>query len=271
MNEEFRHIENLERYTKGEMVGDELEHFEIKLQEDASLLQELNDYQDMMLGIEKIGDDLLWNELTVVREKMKQERSQQELSATTSKSSARIIPLFRRLAIAASIILVSITSFYLLFPSTNDGDRIYANFYESDKISLPIILDDLEAYSMAEPESQQKKDLAASLKSYEDENYTASFQSLSNHLNKYPNDEVAQLYRGLTLMEQKNFDAAIENLEPLSSDANFEYQDLATWYLALCYIKGKETDQANKLVNKLATSANSNYKNLAKRLQEKLK
>jgi len=272
MNEEFQHIDDLERYTKGDMKTEELQQFEKRLQNDPDLLDELNDFQDMTVAIEKKGDQELWNELAGLREKMEGKIIHKKTTTLPTKPNASIIPLFKKLAVAASLILAITAAIYLFNPISNNGNKLYANFYKTEAINLPIILDDLEAYSMADPANQQKKDLAIHLEQFELKNYSASIKGLNNYLQQNPTDKVAQLYLGLSLMEQQKFEEAITKLTPLNNASEFKYQDTANWYLALCYLSvNRNQTKQKELLQSLINSTTSNYKDLAKDLLEKIK
>ena len=79
------------------------------------------------------------------------------------------------------------------------------------------------------------------------------------------------LYQGLTLMELKRYDEAIEKLEQLQNINTYKpIQSINNWYLSLCYLKTGKNEQAIEQLEKI-TKTNSNFYDEAKKLLKKLK
>jgi outer membrane protein assembly factor BamD (BamD/ComL family) len=94
-------------------------------------------------------------------------------------------------------------------------------------------------------------------------------------LDEYPNfltlESEYTLYQGLTLMELKRYDEAIEKLKQLqNNNITSIIQSTNNWYLGLCYLKAGKNKQAIAQLEKITNEKVIFYKD-AKELLEKLK
>lgn len=276
MNEDFLHIERIEKYVYEEMALAERKAFEKNLQTDATLKQEFILFQDMMNSVELLGDEQVTQDIQSVQTELKSEGFFEKVKIAKvenkQQQTATIIPLFRRLAIAASILFLGIVSF-LLWPNNPSYEQIYATFYSPEKNVLPIILDDLESLGLTDVNKVSKTSLATGLAFYENKAYSNAITSLETHLQTYPTDKLAQLYLGLSAMEIKDYTKSIVQLEALQSAEDFSYTTIVDWYLALSYSQSKDKLQRVKIIpllEKIANGENAVYADKAKKMLAKI-
>lgn len=156
-------------------------------------------------------------------------------------------------------------------PPQVGGQKIkeaYAAFYETEKTALPGILEPLEELGLADPDRRRKQQLAAALKHYEEGRFREARAALAAHLERYPGEQLAQLYLGLALLETGGHSEVPEYLAPLTEDASFQYAHTAKWYLALAYSWLGDSAKAIRLVKELA--ADSAHPELAARARSYL-
>lgn len=259
MNEDFLHIDRIEKYLHQEMEGAEMVAFEQELKTNTALQQEFTLFQDMMDSVELLGGELEEADLQAVQADLKAEGFfEQNAIKKTAPSEARVIPMFKRFAMAASILFLIGMATFLLWPTSNPYEAAYAEIYTPEKDNLPIILDELESLGMTDTEKIRKTSLATALAAYEQANYPQASIALTNHIKQYPNDAIARLYLSLSAMENKNFAAAIDGLSQLQTLSNFDYKAQTDWYLALSYSQADNTSiraKAAPLFKQIATTA----------------
>lgn len=268
MEKDFTNIDKIARYANGEMEEKELMEFETELAENENLVEEVELFQELMIGVDVYEDRALESTVKQVHSKLEKEnffnpQQSKIVKMDTSKRSNRRYFL----SIAASLALIIAAGIYLMRPQSNLGNpkEAFAKFYHPDTTQIKGVLDRLEAMGMAADTEGKTDSLAEALKYYEDYKFDDARKNLFDYLQEYPEDKMAQLYFGLSFIQLENYSRGVEVLQPLANDTTFENQDMAMWYSALGFVQF-EGESGNKnakgLLDKLC-KMNSEYQNLA--------
>ena len=105
---------------------------------------------------------------------------------------------------------------------------------------------------------------------YGTENYTSAIAFFEDHLAAYPDDATAQLYAGVSYLQQNTLPKAINHLKAARVNSKKHFTK-ATWYLALAYLKAGEKTKAQRLLTELQNSEDLHYKGRAGEMLGKLK
>lgn len=266
------------RYLNQEMTVQDSADFEKKILADDHLAQEVALHQDLLGGIEHRGDEELKNQIQQAASqlekdgffKMKQGGRRSDQQGKTG-SGQRIQTLFqpRYLAVAASLMVLLVVSFFLLQPSV-DTQQLYSESFQLDNALLQQQLDELDFTGMGNPKQAQNKSLMNGLVAIEDNNFSRAAYELTKHLETYPDDEVAALFLGQTRMRQRQYEKAYAHLAPISQKDGL-YQVEALWYLALSTLQIQTRSEETKpLLEQIMAHPDSTYAQQAKLLLEKL-
>lgn len=265
MNEDFKDIDQMEKYFNNQLSEQETAAFEQRLQTDTEFAKEVELFQDMIMAADYEVEERTQTNVTAVHQKLQSENFFAE------ESSAKVVNLAERRknrltwwAAAASItLLIGAGIWWLQQPDLQDQlNTTYANTYQPETESLNRVLDELESFGLADPTKGQEDTLATALYAYERGNYENARQQLADYVMAYPDDLVGKLYLGLSQLQMSEYTKASQQLIPLTQNEDFEYQETAKWYLALAYTRFEtETGRSNalKLFQQLANS-NSAYR-----------
>ncbi|MCB0640921.1 MAG: hypothetical protein KDC44_04745 [Phaeodactylibacter sp.] len=227
--------EKIYQFINGELDKAEQFAFEQQLQKDPELAKEVQFHRELAQGINLAGDQEL--KATIAQAA----QSSGQVEATPAKG--RRIPLWgrRRLSIAASL-LVLILAGYFLLSDTGPNAELYAAYFSPDVAALEAKLDDLELVGMAIPDQERRANLKPALELVQQQSYGAAAQALTWHLEKYPQDEAALYFLGMSRMEQHQFEQAVRAFERLEELPTNVYTETTDWYLGLAYLRmsGKE-------------------------------
>lgn len=273
MEEELQNINRFERYLNGEMEGTELITFEKELQENEDLANELALFSDVLEGIEANGDEALERTLKGVESKLEKDNFfDQPSSSKIIKMNNSKSTWMRPLAIAASVAVLLGAGFYLMKPSdsqnsSSDMATVFAEYNQPDKAKIAKILDNLESSGFADENKNKADSLVQALSFYEKGEYKTAISSINEYLERYPEDNTAKLYLGLSLLQDEEYGKASKHLMPLAELEEFEHQDMAKWYLALCYTTFNSktaSEHAERLFKDLLNSTETEYAEGAK-------
>jgi len=257
MKKEFKYIDQIEKYFAGELEGKELQNFEEQVEQDKELAEEISIFKDMMVAVDMVGDEELEASVKGVHEGLKHE-------GFFSKDDAKVVGfksrqnLRRVLALAASFLIIVVAAFYFFLSGSDPAEKVFARHYQPEQSNISIILDDLERFGLADPEADRKESLTGALKYYENQEFLNSLEAFKEHLIAYPEDKIAKLYYGLSLLDQEESAMAVEELESLTRLIGFEHENTANWYLAMAYLQSgnkTETQKAIDILELLSDSA----------------
>jgi hypothetical protein len=260
---DFTYVDELDRYYGGQMSENEKTMFENRLLQDSELARENEIYLLLVRGIELHGDKAVESKLNAIRAKLQDEQYFNSINQpNTVQKRENKISLRGWYAIAAALMLA--IAAVVFFPKVNavSPEKAFARYYKPESVALPKILDDLERVGFADPEGRANDTLVRSLKAYETQEYDDALTQLHIHLLSHPEDQVAKMYLGLTLLQKSEYGKAVAQLAPLASDDAFANKHTARWYLALSLTQVKNDDsmrQAKSWLVKLADDPTSGY------------
>lgn len=177
-------------------------------------------------------------------------------------SSVIRMPIFRIIAVAASIIGILFFSVNYLFEQRNQVEKIYASNFKL--LTHP----DGAVRSSEVEENNVDEDVKKAVYFYENENYKKAIVYYQKALEKQPNNEKNSLFLAVSYLANYQPEKAIEILTNVNIDEH-NYLSDRNWYLALAYLKIKDIDNAKIYFKKLATSE-SFYTENAKEILEQL-
>lgn len=264
------------RYINDEMQLAERDAFEKQLAEDEALRAEVMIHKDLYLGVQMAADEELKANISNVHQELSEngflsQALQASSLSDTEKKETKIRRLSMRnfFAIAATVLLLMTISYFIFKPDTS-AQAIFASHYAKDTIIIVEQLDMLSLQGMAIRDRDRRDNLKVALELYQDENYNAAAEHLSQHLTKFPEDDAAQLFYGLSLIELEEFKAAIDQLKTLSETPESEYQYASIWYIGLAYLQ-VDVETAKETFVQLAQKESSVYQKRAKKILELLK
>lgn len=191
-----------------------------------------------------------------------QDRIQLSKLGKATRTSNRRLPVFFNKAVAALLIFIIATAFLTYWQQTR-GERIFAEFY-----TTPIYEGSQQRGSAAEATSnapiKQKAIIAFGQK-----DYAQATDLLEAHISDQTNDFEAIFYAGISQLEERNIEKAIEYLQKTRLNDDEQYEG-ATWYLALAYVRQKEYEKASLLAEEIKMSADPIYRMKAVALLEKM-
>ena len=239
--------EDIDEYLNGEMDEATQSAFELQLQKDAALQQELSLQKTLRAGIKDKGNQLLKEKLKAIHKE-----------EITQKTDTPIVPLYRRLpflAAAASIALLIAVYFFLRQP-TPGNDALFAANYEPYQIGLV-------------QRGTQQEALTQADQLYRAGSFDQAAPVLESILEVDPNLPKVRMALAISYLEMNQDELAKEQLNQIYD--NPLYTDKVQWYLALIFIRNNQIDQAQSELEKLVQDQNSNYQSRANQLLNQLK
>lgn len=267
MSEEQKLIEWIEAWLRDEMTPEEKVQFEDRLQKDKTFKEAVLSYKKLVEGIKYVGTKEMEKNLSKARKKLEKEnffnKTDKIINMENSKKSAKWISWA---VAAAAVIVLGIVLFNVFTPEKQSIEEAFVQYNLPETELLPEILDRLEAPGMADPDKLTNDTLIYALKLYEGTKYKEARVTLSSYLLGYPEDEIANLYMGLSLFHIEEYGKAAEYFSKLMEVDEDDIRHTAKWYLALSYStfgsKSAET-KAKKLLEQIA-GENSQYQAEAK-------
>ena len=239
----------IQDYLEGKLEDKDLKDFENRLQQDPALAAEVQEFQDLELGLHGIGAD-----------QFKEEVKQWEAAyRQTQQPAHKVFSLRRYYAVAATIALFIVAGIYFLMPGTPGMDQLYAQNYVPYE---DMILDRSNASEGAQ------SFLVAGMEAYNQQQYAQAAENLQAYLREAPSQYGAALYLGIAQMELNQFDEAESNFDLALQDPRFAQQ--AQWYRALLYLKSQQPEKAKAALQAIAQNPQHYKSGTAANLSEEL-
>lgn len=241
------YTENIEKYIPGELFGDELKKFEVKLKSNKELYDEFILHTQINMALKEEDIIQLRNKLEDIYSKVIYKRE-------------RIIKLSRNIALAASVALIfTFGGIYLYKNEKLTNQQLFTAYYSP--------YESIE--NSRELSSATKSLIEQALAEYEEKDYTAAQSHFNDILKTNPDCSTALFYSSISELETGNINDAIIKLEHLLTLKDSLFNDQAEWYLGLCYLKSGNTDKAKIIFDKISGQKGYN-KEKAKKLLRKL-
>ncbi len=225
MNEQMKLYELIQQYLNGELEGDALSNFELRIKNDKELASELNLHRAISKAIKPDEPQVL--QLKKSLHKIRQEALENPSSSTSNnKIYWGLLALFFALGLV-----------YLIMKPTENKSQPPA-----EKEELPLI-------AMASPEnslttealfSSMKGDnsntFSKALDLYKKEEFDNSLKQLEQDSNSKINYD-AQLLIGLNHLKLKKYEEALKVFDSFSQFDKRKVLDKSKWCLAITYMK----------------------------------
>ncbi|MDN5201742.1 tetratricopeptide repeat protein [Fulvivirgaceae bacterium BMA10] len=251
MENEIRDIALIEQYLEGKLTTEELEEFEVRLQND-ELFKKLFDQEETLIaGIRYTGRKGILDKLEAMEEKLPK-------IDLEKPSEGKVVPMRRRtylIAIAASIALLLVTVFVLNKP-TNSEVLFAKHFTPYQNL--------ITSNTRGEVTIKELKELA--FLAYDQENYTEAISNFEKLPQEQKNEDIF-LYLGNAYLAVGKTEEAIQNFSKVLEEKG-DFQNQGRWFLALAYLKQGETQKATLAFEKLVEDGSSYGKRAAEVLKE---
>jgi tetratricopeptide (TPR) repeat protein len=203
--------------------------------------------EEIFEGDKEIREELIQATKEIGRVELKQRLS--KLDSTVSRKG--YLPV---LLILAVLLAVFVTAYLLLRSPTTDV--IYAEVYT--KFPNKVV-------AITRGESKEK-DLKMAMLAYENGNYQGLLQEFEALEPVHP--EVS-IYKGIILMEELEYEKAIEELKEVYENDDASFREDASWYLALAYLKIQNKEEARRMLGQLSKNSGK-YQDRSAALLKKL-
>ncbi len=261
---------DIDRYLNGEMNEDEKKTFEEQLQNNSELSDNFKLQKDMRL----LYSDDEWSTVdrsilnTDKAKTMKSYLRSEELASiketivdviTENKSTFSRKSFIQKLAVAASILLVSTISYFSIKSSNTDFSTIINEEYEN----IPSLIN----------RSDNADELLINGQQYfENRDYKNAIIAFSGHQKKSletgKTNSLSYIYNGLSFLAVNDYDNAIAQFNLLEKTESFQSKKV-DWYKALVYLKQDNKNLLKSVLTKITSdSSNYNYKKAEKLLNK---
>jgi tetratricopeptide (TPR) repeat protein len=252
MKQEMNYSMYVDRYLDGVMSVDEKFWFEKELQHDAKLQEEVRLQENLqkMLAEKEIIE--LESELDAIYAK-----TYQPLRKRISSLPKEFI---KYMVVAASIVMIIITTITLIGRHSVPGDEIYNEHFQPADFSM----------SFRAGGSELSNDLRTAMTLYEKHEYADAIQLFEKVLSEDNSRIGLNLYSGISHMEIEEYDEANRSFQKVIDNKANAFVESAQWYLGLCYLKTEETEKAAEIFGNIARQ-DGYYKRDARKIMKKLR
>lgn len=241
MNTDQTNIEKIEAFINGELSGKELSDFELALQEDDKLQEQVDLHRD----VQRILAD---------KETLELKKQLIEISKEVPTEVKMGISRYLYLSVAATIVLCISLVFVL-----KNGQKSEVELFQSYYTEFP-------AESRLRGERQESS-FEEAMKLYDEGMYLQAINAFQSEFAKDTSNHLILIYLGNCYMKTQKWDNASETLSKIPSNSRFIYD--AYWFTALSNLREKQFEPAKELLTKLV-STNSIYKRKASELLEQI-
>jgi tetratricopeptide (TPR) repeat protein len=230
----MKNTKTIETFLNREMSELERKEFIEEMRQNKSLAVDVALYEEVN---EAIIDDQVFEFRKTLKEIIVVSRDKQAISLQLSRK------LIKYPLVASICILISFSLWQVL--SVVQPDKVFVKFYKPYETGLT---------TRSASVSEDKSTVAIQL--YENKEYEASFEILSNYLVKNFGDQTARFYYAMNSLELNKMDIAIAELQQVEKDQSSNYSLHAKWYLSLAYLKMNNKDEAIKYLRSIAKDDN---------------
>lgn len=251
--------ELMDRYNAGELSGAELEVFTKMLNDDPEFAQEVKLSQRMDVFFQKKMEIVEMREMLEEIYKETILKKKKPLSLHNIKFKIHRVKLLYKIA-AGIIFIIGISSLLYLSLRPPENERLYSQYFK---------VYDASGIVRGNNSTNQDK-IHMALMAYDNEDYKTSYKLLNVICSSEPDNMEAFFYKGLSAMENQNFDDAVLSLNTVVKNTTTLYNDEAIWYLALSYLGKDDLPNARITLQKIIDSLNNVKKEQAVSLLHEL-
>lgn len=221
-------LERIERYLAHSLSPEEHQKFESEIQNDPNLKQQVEEVQNLILGIESAS---LKQELDAFHEDMVPVRSLDHSGEQNTLKLKRFRKIIRY--VAAAVVVMGFAG-YLLINSNPTSEKLFAKHFVPDP-GLPTTMstsDDFEFYDAMVNYKRQEYELAI-------DKWEALYQANRK-------SDTLSYFLGVAHLANGNEKDAIDYLESLSGVAQNSFEIETNYYLGLAHLKAGNVEEAKK-------------------------
>ena len=216
--EEF---ERIEKYLTQNMDEKELYDFKQSLAADSKLRGATEEVQLLLTGIQE----------STLEEKLKE--FHKEINANTAGvAPVKIMTVFKKFLIAASVLAIISFSYWIFFYNGNRNEKLYSKYYTADP-GLATLMGNSSDY-----------DFEKAMVEYKNGEYAKAFDTWNILLKERPASDTLIYFVAMAAQAQHKDSIAINRLLQVVSNTNSTFYKDANWYLGLLYLKKGEPQKA---------------------------
>jgi tetratricopeptide (TPR) repeat protein len=220
-------------------------------------------WEEGLEGLEqwKEHSNISYNELqTTLHEKIDAVTQQKVETTTDNKTQIVRMPIFRIIAVAATIVGILFFSVHYLYEQRMRTENIYAAHFK--------VLTHPDGTVRGEQLNEEADFSTKATQYYERENYKKAIEYYKKALEQHPNSEKNILFLGVSYLANFEPENAIDVFTSAATSEN-QYLNDRNWYLAMAYLKIKNVDLAKGILVQLSKSE-SFYTQSSKEILEEL-
>jgi TolA-binding protein len=272
MTQDNDFITLFDQYTMGEKNEAEQRSFLQRLDNESEMKEAFERYTTIVAALQINGEAEIKQKIAQVHEALREEKFFNSSNSKVITMTAEQKNPNRMWAAAAAVLAIAVGVWYFTQPKEADVNALMAATSEaklttkSDDVAAKI-MERLAAPGMATVSKSKDDSLGLALKLYNEDKYEDARVLLSDYTQKYPDDDIAITYLGLSLFQQAQYSKAAIHFNKVVLKQDFEYVNMVKWYLALCDFQFKDKNsilQAKSLFEDLYKNPDSGYSKEAK-------
>ncbi len=221
-------MNNVERYLRNELTSVEIVQFENDLQNDIELRKELNSQAAILASFDHLRRENIIS------------RFDNSNSKIQKISTSNVTAYWRYAAAIAGIVLIGSAYF---FNKSVDLQQLSDSYYTPyPNVVAPAVRSEGQGANVWE--------------AYNAGQYASAYDQLVEAHNVDPNDISLSFYLGITAIETKKYDEAI-NLFKALQVGDHKFSDQSNWFLAMAYLKSNQKEPAIKALTTIVESKSS--------------
>ena len=227
-------FESIEQYLLGKAGTEQRIAFEERKQTDSIWADKVNEVKLLLAGIETAS---LKERLNYYHENVKKNQP--------GRKGGKIIPLRRKLLVAASVALLATVSTWLFTTGKNKYEKVYAAYYKPDP-GLMSAMGTGDNYKFNR-----------AMLHYKTGNYKNAIDEWGKLKIELPQNDTLNYFLGAAQQANGNNAAAIILLKSMTTDTAKPFYKEACWYTGLALLKQGEVKEAIPYIEKSARPESS--------------
>lgn len=248
METDEKNIDLIEAFFQGKLKGSELTSFLERRREDPAFDEAAEDYLLIFHGLRTQGE----RDFTQKLQKWEQE--------IEGAKQAKVVPMRRYLAIAATllILLVPITYWFIYnYNTAKTNEDLFSSYFQpyGDVISV---------------RSSEVNNLELGMTYYNEKQYDKAIEYLELVADDDPQKKAADLYLGIAYLATNQTEKGKVVFSSLTEgDADF-FKEVAEWNLALTHLKEGDNQSAKDVLKRISDEENHLFKSESASLKQEL-
>lgn len=238
----------IDQYMEGELGQQEIAQFESELAINSQLALEYRLEQEIEMAL-KDTDVLDFRAIC--------QDAQEEVKLMQSKG-ARVVQFVRKYwYAAASVVLIALIAGGLLLfqPGSYSNEKLFKMYYKSGDIGI---------------KRSGNANMVEALMAYSQKDFLAAANAFEQVLQNDPTNIPVKYYCGISNIENRNFDRAIELFQGIIDNNDNSYVEYAQWNLGLTYLANNQEGFAIEQFKEIAEKQDHTYYEQAQSILDKI-